>query len=138
MSQDSFQPSTPSIHMPKKKPFLEDVMTIGSGVLSNLAEARHELKEKAKKRAGSVIRGIEGSVVHGLDVITRKEFDGIFAMIAKARNAQEDLVARLARLEGHMKISKSKKTVSSSKKRVKTKKTSLPSVKTSKKRKAKK
>ncbi len=97
--------------------------TLGSGILSNLIEARHELKAQARNRATSVARG--------LDLVSREEFDAAFAMLAKARNAQEDLSARLARIEKHLNLSSEKRTV-------KTKKANLPSVKTKATRRAKK
>jgi BMFP domain-containing protein YqiC len=103
--------------MPPKKNFVEDMLNLGTGVLSNLAEARHELKAQARQRAGVVARAI--------DLVSREEFDAAFAMLAKARNMQEDLAARLARIEAHLKLSSSKSTV-------KTKNESLPSVKTKK------
>ena len=107
--------------MPNKT-FLEDMLTLGTGVLSNLAEARHELKSQARQRAGSVARK--------LDLVSREEFDAAFAMLAKARNAQEDLAARLSRLETHLNLpSASKKRTKNT---VKTKKINLPSVKTKK------
>jgi BMFP domain-containing protein YqiC len=109
--------------MPPKKNFVEDMMTLGSGVLSNLAEARHELKAQAKQRAGKVMRELE--------MVTREEFDAAFAMLAKARDMQENLTARLSRLEAHFKLS-------SGKSKVKNKKSNLPSVKTKAKRRAKK
>jgi BMFP domain-containing protein YqiC len=98
-----------------QKKFIEDIMTLGSGVVSNLVEARQELKAQAKERVGSVARG--------LDLVTREEFDAAFAMLAKARDVQEDVNERLARIEAHLNLSSQKKTV-------KTKKSSLPSVKT--------
>jgi BMFP domain-containing protein YqiC len=99
--------------MPQKT-FIDDMLTLGSGVLSNLSEARHELKAQAKQRVGSVARDF--------DLVSRDEFDAAFAMLAKARNMQEELSARLARVEQHLNLS-SGKTV------VKKQKTNLPSVK---------
>ena len=110
--------------MPNKS-FVEDMLTLGSGVLSNLSEARHELKAQAKQRAGSVARG--------LDLVSREEFDAAFAMLAKARNAQEDLSARLSRIENHLNLSSTK---TGGKKKTKAKKTNLPFVKTKKTRRA--
>ena len=101
--------------MPPKKNFVEDMLTLGTGVLSNLADARHELKAQVKQRAESV--------AHAIDLVSREEFDAAFAMLAKARSLQESLAARLSRIESHLKLSSAKKTV-------KTKKRSLPSVKT--------
>jgi len=112
--------------MPNKS-FVEDMLTLGTGVLSNLVEARHELKSQAKNRVGSVARG--------LDLVTREEFDVAFAMLAKARTTQEELSTRLARIEKHLNLSTTKKAAP---KMVKTKKGNLPSVKTKAARKAKK
>jgi len=108
--------------MPNKS-FTEDMLTLGSGLLSNLVEARHEIKAQAKQRAGSVARG--------LDLVTREDFDAAFAMLAKARNIQEDILTRLKRIETHLNLSSGKKTV-------KIKKKNLPSVKTKKAARAKK
>jgi len=98
---------------------LEDLLSVGGDVLARLVEARHELKSCAKSHAENVTRK--------LDLVTRDEFDAAFAMLAKARNAQEDLAERLARIESLLNLSSDKKTV-------KTKKRNLPSVKTRKKR----
>ena len=106
--------------MPNKS-FVEDMLTLGTGVLSNLAEARHELKAQARQRAGSVARG--------LDLVSREEFDAAFAMLAKARNAQEELATRLSRIEQHLGLSSGKNAV-------KNKKANLPFVKTKTKRRA--
>ncbi|MDR3449060.1 MAG: accessory factor UbiK family protein [Alphaproteobacteria bacterium] len=108
--------------MPNKS-FVEDMITLGSGVLSNLADARHEIKAQAKQRASSLVRD--------LDLVTREEFDAAFAMLAKARGAQEDIAARLARIEKHLNLSSVKSTI-------KNKKPSLPSVKTKKTKRARK
>ena len=79
--------------MPNKS-FVEDMVSLASGALTNLAESRHELKAQARTKAGAVARG--------LDLVTRDEFDAAFAMLAKARNAQEDLAARLSRIEARL------------------------------------
>ena len=101
--------------MPNKS-FAEDMMTLAGGVLNNLIESRHELKAQARARAGSMARG--------LDLVTREEFDAAFAMLAKARDMQEDLAARLNRIEAQLGLSSAAKPV-------KTKKKNLPSVKPS-------
>ena len=88
--------------MPNKS-FAEDMLTLGSGVLNNLIEARHELKAQAKGRVSSFARE--------LDLVSREEFDAAFAMLAKARNAQEDLASRLAKIEEKLNLSSPKKTV---------------------------
>jgi BMFP domain-containing protein YqiC len=100
--------------MPNKS-LIEDMLTLGSGVLSNIIEARHEIKDQARQRVGSLARDF--------DLVSRDEFDAAFAMLAKARTMQEDLADRLNRIENSLNLSSTKKTV-------KTKKINLPSVKT--------
>ena len=99
--------------MPNKT-FVEDMLSVGSGLLGNLIDARHEFKAHAKQRAQNVMRD--------LDVVTRDEFDAAFAMLSKARSMQEDLAERLTIIE-------SKLGISNSKSKVKTPRASLPSVK---------
>jgi BMFP domain-containing protein YqiC len=101
------------------KPLLEDLLALGTDMLSHLANARHELKAQAKTRAEGIARE--------LDLVSCDEFDAAFAMLAKARDMQEDLAARVSRIESFLNLSSGKITV-------KTKKTNLPSVKTMKKR----
>jgi BMFP domain-containing protein YqiC len=112
--------------MPNKT-FVEDMLALGSSVLSNLSDARHELKTQARQHVGSV--------AHGLDLVSRQEFDAAFAMVARARNMQEDLSARLARIEDYLNLSSRK---APGKNKVKTKKRNLPSVKKRKTRRAEK
>jgi BMFP domain-containing protein YqiC len=106
--------------MPDKS-FLEDLLALGGDVLSHVADARHELKAHAKSRAEELLRE--------LDLVRRDEFDAAFAMLAKARDAQEDLSARMARIESLLNLLPLKKTV-------KKKSGNLPSVKTKKKSRA--
>jgi len=102
--------------MPNKS-LVEDMLSLGASALSNLAEARHEIKAQARQRAGSLAQHLE--------LVTREEFDTAFAMLAKARKIQEDLAKRLSRIETHLNLSSVKRTA-------KTKKLNLPSVKTKK------
>jgi BMFP domain-containing protein YqiC len=100
--------------MPNKS-FMEDMLTLGTGVLSNLAEARHELKSQAKQRATMIARD--------LDIVTREEFDTALAMLQKARMIQDETSDRLTKIEKHLNLSSVKTTV-----KIKTR--NLPSVKT--------
>lgn len=94
---------------------IDDLMTLGSGLLGQLAEARHELKAQAGGRFGKI--------AERLDLVSREEFDAAFAMLQKARAVQEDIIRRLDALEG-------KKTAETSKtKKAKAAKRPLPSVK---------
>jgi BMFP domain-containing protein YqiC len=109
------------------KSFIEDMLTLGGGMLNNLVEARHEVKAQVKNRAGSLARD--------LDLVPREEFDAAFAMLAKARTMQEELSDRVSRIENHLNLSRKK---TSPKKQVKTANTNLPFVKTKKKTRSRK
>jgi BMFP domain-containing protein YqiC len=100
------------------KTLIEDLLALGSDVLSHLAYAQHELKAHAKSRAEEIARE--------LALVSREEFDAAFAMLAKARAIQDDLAARVSQIESFLNLSRRKKTV-------KTKISNLPSVKTKKK-----
>lgn len=90
------------------KSFLDDLLTLGADALGNLGEARKGFKTEAKKRASGFLRDC--------DLVGRDEFDAAFAMLAKARNIQEDLAERIARIEKHLNLSSAKKTVKTEKK----------------------
>lgn len=102
---------------------LDDLLSVGGDLLSHLMDAPHGLKSTMKSRIGGVAQR--------LDLVSREEFDVAFKMLAKARDMQEDLDARVSRIESFL-------TQSSAKKTVKTKKRNLPSVKTKKKTRASK
>ncbi len=106
--------------MPSENP-LADILSLIGDVLAPFADARHELKAHVKNRAASLARDI--------DLVEREEFDAAFAILAKARVMQEDLSARVSKIESILNLSSAKKTV-------KKKKANLPSVKTNKNRRA--
>jgi len=95
----------------------EDLLSFISDALDHLADAGSNLKAKAKNHATDFARD--------LDLVGRDEFDAAFAMLAKARATQEDLMQRVLKIESILNLSSAKKTV-------KTKKANLPSVKTKK------
>ena len=107
--------------MSKSSPLIDDLLTLGGSLFGNLSEVRREFKTQAKGRAGSLIRN--------LDLVGRDEFDAAFAILAKARDMQEDLDERLARIEKKLGLS----SAAQNKKPVKR---PLPSIKQSKKRRA--
>jgi BMFP domain-containing protein YqiC len=109
--------------MSKNQPLLDDLLTLGGSLFGNLAEARHELKAQAKTHVDSFARK--------LDLVSREEFDAAFAMLAKARALQDDLLERVERIEAHLKLSRPAKNKKAAKR-------NLPSVKQGKKRGARK
>jgi BMFP domain-containing protein YqiC len=102
--------------MTKEQNLVDDLLTLGSSVLGNLVNARHELKAQAKQQAEHFVRK--------LDLVSREEFDTAFAMLSKARALQDELADRLDVLEAKLKQSSPKSAKKQTKK-------SLPVVKKS-------
>lgn len=100
--------------MPKNQTLMDDVMALGGSVLGNLLGARHEMRVQVRERMESLAQI--------LDLVSRAEFDAAFAMLAKARTTQEELLERLEAIEAKLNLS-------SAKQGRKPKKSSLPSVK---------
>lgn len=73
-------------------PNLSDFLKLGEAALSVLIGAGQKASAHLPHKRDALIRK--------LDLVTREEFDVAFAMIKKARAAQEALEKRLAILEG--------------------------------------
>jgi BMFP domain-containing protein YqiC len=57
----------------------------------------------AARTASAVREHLQGARPGALPDITREEFEAVKAMAAKARDVQEDLLARIAALEANLK-----------------------------------
>jgi BMFP domain-containing protein YqiC len=81
--------------MQSKNPLVSDVVKLVNSAAGTFAgmtrEARDATREKMKEAFG------------GLDFISREEFDAVKAMAAAAREENEKLAARLAKLEAKTK-----------------------------------
>jgi BMFP domain-containing protein YqiC len=110
-----------------KKKLVDDVMTLGNAIVGNVLGARHELKAQAGEKLDALTQQLK--------LVTRAEFDAAFSMLGKARSFQEDLIARLEKLEKHLGVSSAKKSAKKTVKAVvkakKKAKVNLPSVKKS-------
>lgn len=87
-----------------KKPddeILGDLLKLGQGALAALAGAAQTF--------GGELEGKRDTIVRKLDLVTREEFDAAFAMIKKARAAQESLDARLTAIEKKLRLSTPRK-----------------------------
>lgn len=91
---------------------IDDLMNIGSSLFNTALEARHDIKARAK-------RGLH-TVAGQIDLVTREEFDTAFAMLQKSRLMQEELSARLARIEAHLNLPATKKPAANKKSRLPT------------------
>ena len=70
---------------------LDDLAKVANGALSAAAGARQELEQLVQQRLERFLNE------HGW--VTREEFEAVRDMARKAREAQEDLAARLTELE---------------------------------------
>lgn len=109
--------------MSKNAPLFEDILSLGGSLLGNLVEARHQIKAQA--------RGGVDTIARRLDLVSRDEFDAAFAMLQKARAAQDEIIDRLEIIEAAMGMKSSAKGGKASR-------GSLPSVKQGKNRGGKK
>lgn len=110
--------------MADKKKLVEDVMTLGNAIVGNVLGARHELKAQAKQKLDLLSQQ--------LNLVSRAEFDAAFAMLAKARTTQDELLERLTIIETHLNLSRASAKGTKATKAKSNMKVNLPSVKKSK------
>ena len=69
----------------------DDLARVASGAFNTLSGLREEVETRVRERVERMAAD--------LDLVTREEFDAVRAMAVKAREAQEELEARVAGLE---------------------------------------
>ncbi len=69
----------------------DDLARVASGAFNTLSGLREEIETRVRERVERMAAD--------LDLVTREEFDAVRAMAAKARAGQEELEAKVARLE---------------------------------------
>jgi BMFP domain-containing protein YqiC len=89
---------------------LGDLLKLSGNMLGNLLGARHEMKAQSKQHMDQLARH--------LDLVSRREFDAAFAMLAKARTMQEELAERLTVIETKLKMSSTSEIKSRAKRRL--------------------
>ncbi|MGB8276251.1 MAG: accessory factor UbiK family protein [Alphaproteobacteria bacterium] len=70
---------------------LDDIARVTGGAMGALARIKEEVE--------TIVRQQIERAMGGLELVTREEFEAVREMAAKARSEQEDLAARLERLE---------------------------------------
>jgi len=70
---------------------LDDLAKVAAGALGGISGMKQEVE-------GSLRQQFE-RILAGMDLVKREEFEMVKAMAAKARGEQEDLAARLAKIE---------------------------------------
>ncbi len=73
---------------------LDDLAKVASGTLSGISGVKTEVEARLRQQFERILAG--------MDLVRREEFEAVKAMAAKARQAQEDLAARLAALEAKL------------------------------------
>ncbi len=106
---------------------VEDILKLGKNALGELLSSRHEFGAQARSRFDDVAQK--------LNLVSRREFDVAFAMLAKARAMQEDFDERLRVIEAHLNIATAPKAPAKKTKKAKNgAKANLRSVKHNKRR----
>lgn len=77
--------------MQSQNRLLDDLARVASGALGVASGMRHEVEGRLKAQFERILRD--------MDLVTREEFEVVAAMARKAREEQEDLRYRVAKLE---------------------------------------
>lgn len=72
----------------------DDLARVASGAVNTLSGLREEIETRVRERVERMAAD--------LDLVTREEFEAVRAMAAKARASQEELEARVAKLEAEL------------------------------------
>ena len=73
---------------------LDDLAKVAAGALGGISGMKQEVEGRLRQQFERILAG--------MDLVRREEFEVVKAMAAKARAEQEELSARLARLEGQL------------------------------------
>lgn len=79
----------------KNMKFLDDLAKMATGALGSFGDVKEQVKSMVKDRVEQVLEE--------LDLVTRKEFERVEALAAKARATQQDLEDRIRKLEKQLK-----------------------------------
>jgi BMFP domain-containing protein YqiC len=77
--------------MQTRNPWLDDLARVGAGLAGAIGSLREELEARMKDRFERMLSNMQ--------LVTREEFEAVRELARKARAAQEELEARIARLE---------------------------------------
>ena len=72
----------------------DDLARVASGAFNTLSGLREEIETRVRERVERMATD--------LDLVTREEFDAVRTMAAKARAGQEELEAKVSRLEAEL------------------------------------
>ena len=70
---------------------LDDLAKVAAGALGGISGMKQEVEGRLRQQFERILAG--------MDMVSREEFEMVKAMAAKARSEQEDLAARLSKIE---------------------------------------
>jgi BMFP domain-containing protein YqiC len=73
---------------------LDDLAKVAAGALGGISGMKQEVEGRLRQQFERILAG--------MDLVKREEFEVVKAIAAKARSEQEDLAARLERIEAQL------------------------------------
>ncbi len=73
---------------------LDDLAKVAAGALGGISGMKQEVEGRLRQQFERILAG--------MDMVSREEFEVVKAMAAKARSEQEDLAARLSKIEAQL------------------------------------
>ena len=80
--------------MQSQNRFFDDMARVAGGAMGALSGVRSEIEARLRDQLERILAG--------MDLVSREEFEAVKAMAAKARDEQEVLLARIAKLESRL------------------------------------
>ena len=80
--------------MQSQSRFFDDIARMANGAVGALSGVRGEIEARVRDQLERILAG--------MDLVSREEFEAVKAMVAKAREEQEVLLARIAELESRL------------------------------------
>ena len=87
--------------MQSENRFFDDLAKVANGALGSLASFGTEVENRVRDQVDKMLSR--------MDIVRREEFDAVKTMAAKAREENETLAARLAKLEAELETRRDEK-----------------------------
>ena len=80
--------------MQTRNPFLDDLTKMANGAMGALTGVKDEVEARVRDQIAKIL--------DGMDIPRRDEFEAVKAMVAKAREENEDLKKQIAELQAKL------------------------------------
>jgi BMFP domain-containing protein YqiC len=80
--------------MQTRNPFIDDLTKVANGAVGALSGMKDEVEARVRDRIATIL--------DGMDIPRRDEFDAVKAMAAKAREENEELRKQIAELQARL------------------------------------